>query len=52
MNYSLKKPKEMRSLIRKREFVEPTSGVSSGYAQGNLVILPKKYAYDFLLFAY
>lgn len=44
-------PKEVRELIRKGEVNAPTSGMSEGYLQANLAILPKKYAYDFLLFA-
>ncbi|SHJ20514.1 Uncharacterized protein YcsI, UPF0317 family [Dethiosulfatibacter aminovorans DSM 17477] len=52
MDYSNATPETIRQLIRNREFMMPTSGVASGYAQGNLVILPKEYAYDFLLFAY
>lgn len=44
-------PKEVRELIRKAELVKPTSGMCNGYIQANLAILPKKNAYDFLLFA-
>lgn len=44
-------PIEVRQLIRQGEFKRPTAGVSAGFAQGNLVVLPQKYAYDFLLFA-
>ena len=44
-------PVEIRSLIRAGEIDEPTCGMADGYAQGNLVILPKEYAYDFLLYA-
>lgn len=33
------------------ENVVTTSGYSKGYAQANLIALPKKYAFDFLLFA-
>ena len=44
-------PKDVRELIRKGEVDLPTSGMSEGYLQANLAILPKKYAYDFLLFA-
>ena len=40
----------MRLLIRKGKWVKPTPGVAMGYAQANLVILPEKYAFDFLLF--
>ncbi len=42
--------KEMRSLIRKKKWDKPTAGLAMGYAQANLVILPGKYAFDFLLF--
>ena len=44
-------PKELRHLIREGKFTEPTSGYCPGYAQANLIILPKEEAYDFLLFA-
>src|SRR5699024_4608154 len=44
-------PIEVRQLIRQGKFKRPTAGVSAGFAQGNLVVLPQKYAYDFLLFA-
>jgi len=44
-------PKEVRQLIREEKIQEPTSGMCGGYAQANLVILPKKYADDFKLFA-
>ena len=50
MNYSEMKPKEVRSLIREGKITGPTSGMCAGYAQANLVILPKELAYDFLLF--
>ncbi len=43
-------PKKIRSLIRKGEWDRPTAGLALGYAQANLVILPEKYAFDFLLF--
>jgi len=43
-------PKEIRSLIRKGKWNKPTAGLAMGYAQANLVILPQKYAFDFLLF--
>ncbi|NWG01335.1 MAG: putative hydro-lyase [Syntrophaceae bacterium] len=43
-------PKEIRDLIRKGKWNQPTAGIAMGYAQANLVILPKKYAFDFLLF--
>ncbi len=43
-------PKEIRDLIRKGKWDRPTAGLAMGYAQANLVILPQKYAFDFLLF--
>lgn len=43
-------PKDVRALIAQEKISSQTSGMCSGYAQGNLCILPKKYAYDFLLF--
>lgn len=44
-------PAELRRLCRDGKFAEPTSGYCPGYAQANLIILPKEEAYDFLLFA-
>ena len=49
--YSERSPKEVRELIRKGEITCQTSGMCNGYAQANLVVLPKKEAFDFLLFA-
>jgi len=43
-------PKEVRSLIRNNKITGQTSGMCAGFAQANLVVLPKEYAYDFLLF--
>jgi uncharacterized protein YcsI (UPF0317 family) len=43
-------PKEIRTLIRRAKWDKPTAGMAMGYAQANLVILPQKYALDFLLF--
>jgi uncharacterized protein YcsI (UPF0317 family) len=43
-------PKEIRVLIRKGRWDKPTTGLALGYAQANLVILPEKYGFDFLLF--
>jgi len=50
-NYANMKPSELRQLIREGKITEPTCGMANGYVQGNLVILPKELAYDFLLFA-
>ncbi|MCR5700563.1 MAG: putative hydro-lyase [Lachnospiraceae bacterium] len=44
-------PREVRQLIRMGSITGQTSGMCSGYAQANLVVLPKKDAFDFLLFA-
>jgi len=49
-NISQLTPKEIRTLIRKGKWDKPTAGLAMGYAQANLVILPEKYAFDFLLF--
>ena len=43
-------PKELRHLIRSREWTTPTSGAASGYLQANLVMLPADEAFNFLLF--
>ena len=50
MDYYHMKPQEIRKLISEGKITGPTAGMSGGYAQANLVIIPKKYAYDFLLF--
>lgn len=44
-------PAAVRQQIRQGIITTPTSGMCPGYAQANLVVLPEKYAYDFLLFA-
>ncbi|MTI70456.1 MAG: putative hydro-lyase [Firmicutes bacterium] len=43
-------PHIIRKLIRNEKIKENTSGICNGFVQGNLVILPKDLAYDFLLF--
>jgi len=43
---------EARKLIREGKWQGPTCGMALGFVQANLVILPKKYAYDFLLFSF
>jgi uncharacterized protein YcsI (UPF0317 family) len=42
--------KELRHLIRKREWTTPTSGAAPGYVQANLVMMPAAEAFHFLLF--
>ena len=44
-------PAKIRELIAKKEITGNTSALCPGYAQANLVILPKDWAFDFLLFA-
>lgn len=51
MDYASMSPREVRALIREGKITGPTAGMCAGYAQANLVILPKDLAYDFLLFA-
>lgn len=51
MDYTKCRPTGVRSLIREEKITGQTSGICAGYAQANLVILPKELAYDFLLFA-
>jgi len=41
---------ECRLACRRGDFSSQTSGQCNGFAQANLCILPKEYAYDFLLF--
>lgn len=50
MDYSKMLPREVRALIRQGVITSQTSGMCEGYAQGNLLILPREQAYDFLLF--
>ena len=44
-------PAEFRRLVRTGDFTSPTNGYCPGYTQANLVIVPQRYAYDFLLLA-
>lgn len=44
-------PKEMRALIRNGEWTHPTSGLCLSHVQANMIVLPKDWAYDFLVFA-
>lgn len=43
-------PADFRALIRSGGFEAPTPGYCPGYAQANLVMLPSRYAFHFLLF--
>ena len=44
-------PAQVRDQIRSGQWGKNTSGLASGYVQGNIVILPKEWADDFLKFA-
>lgn len=44
-------PREMRGLIRAGEWTHPTSGLCLTRVQANMIVLPKDWAYDFLVFA-
>ena len=46
-DYSSASPKAVRELIREGKIATPTTGMCDGYAQGNLVVLPKELAWDF-----
>lgn len=41
---------DVRAACRSGEWSGPTAGIAAGYAQANLVILPRDWAFDFLLF--
>ncbi|MGB3386820.1 MAG: putative hydro-lyase [Pseudaminobacter sp.] len=43
-------PKEIRSIIRQGRWTGGTEGLARGYAQANLIILPKEVALEFLIF--
>jgi len=43
-------PAELRLLIRRGEWQAPTAGLAPGFAQANLVVVPREMAYDFLVF--
>ena len=51
-DYRTTRPEEIWKKIRDGEITEPTAGMCGGYAQANLVILPKKYAEDFKTVSY
>lgn len=50
MNYPLEMVTglDVRTLVRNGGFAEPTAGQAPHYLQGNVVILPRRYASDFL----
>jgi len=50
MNLARATASEVRLACRRGEWSGPTPGLALGHVQANLVILPKEFAYDFLLF--
>jgi uncharacterized protein YcsI (UPF0317 family) len=49
-NMENESPKDVRKQIRQGKLTRPTCGLAPGFTQANLVVLPKEYAFDFLLF--
>lgn len=43
-------PKEFRSIVRKGEWTESNQDACRMYSQADLAVIPKEYAFDFLLF--
>jgi uncharacterized protein YcsI (UPF0317 family) len=41
---------QMRAMARRGDLSGPTPGLARGYLQANLVVVPKDFAFDFLLF--
>lgn len=50
MTPELSSGQSVRLACRSRAWSKPTAGLAAGFAQANLVILPKEWAFDFLLF--
>lgn len=46
-----KSASEVRALVRGGKWRAPTSGLALGHVQANMIILPKDWAFDFLLYA-
>ena len=47
---NVKNPRDIREMIAAGNWKSPTTGLAPAYAQANLVILDRQYAFDFLLF--
>ncbi|MGQ9824293.1 MAG: putative hydro-lyase [Desulfotomaculales bacterium] len=45
-------PAEWRKLFRQNKYARHTAGLAPGYAQTNLVVLPREVAFDFLVFCF
>ncbi len=50
MQEQLTNGQKVRLACRRGDWSGPTAGLAAGFAQSNLVILPKEWAYDFLVF--
>ncbi len=50
-DYAAQTPAVVREMIRSGAWTGPTPGMAKGHVQANLVILPRDWAYDFLVFA-
>ena len=50
-DYADASPTQVREMIRAGRWDNPTSGMCAGHVQANLVVLPRDWAFDFLLFA-
>jgi uncharacterized protein YcsI (UPF0317 family) len=50
MNVDKRHPREIRADIRAGRITGVTAGLGPGHVQANLAVLPREYAYDFLLF--
>ncbi len=44
-------PDRLRAAMRAGRYSKPTAGVARGWVQANLVVVPQRLAFDFLLFA-
>ena len=49
---AIMKPQDFRRLIKTGEWTGQTTGACHGFVQTNLAIVPKEYAFDFLLYCY
>ncbi|MGH8808550.1 MAG: putative hydro-lyase [Noviherbaspirillum sp.] len=50
MNTESLSAKALRALCRNGTFAGPTAGFAKGHVQANMMIVPREYAFDFLLF--
>src|SRR3989304_2349351 len=46
------RPQDFRRLVRSGAWTKRTKGVCDGYAQMNMAILPREFAFEFLLFCH